>query len=184
MELPMPELLNRSVEQDSSDRSRPARSRTFGSQWEMTLTVTERCLGPVRDIARAHLRCWGMAQAEGVVLLGITELLANVLRHAAVKEARLLVQATVDGVCVTVADFDPRLPTVRVPDPFAETGRGLPLLQALAEGFGVAPSPSGKVVWFRAGCAGEGTGPPAAGSVAELGSGSAVRLAVSPGGSR
>ncbi|GAA1931002.1 ATP-binding protein [Streptomyces sodiiphilus] len=180
----MPELLNRSVEQDSSDWSRPARSCTFRSQWEMTLTVTERCLGPIRDIARSQLRCWGMVQAETVVLLGITELLANVLRHAAAKEVRLLVQAGVDGVCVTVTDFDPRLPTVGVPDQLAEAGRGLPLLQALAGGFGIEPSPSGKSVWFRVNCAGERTGPPTDGSTAQMSTGPAVRPTLSAGGSR
>ncbi|MFI9585293.1 ATP-binding protein [Streptomyces sp. NPDC052236] len=85
-----------------------------------------------------------MGQVSNVTLLGLTELLTNVLQHAKVKEARILVQATADSVCVTVSDLDPRLPVLKPADLLSEDGRGLALLQTMADGFGIVRTPLGK----------------------------------------
>lgn len=121
----------------------------------MTLAVTERSIGHVRRITRAHLRYWDLAEADSVTLLGVTELLINVLKHTAEQKARLLMQATADGVCVTVSDRTPRLPGIKGTELLGENGRGLWLLRAMADGFGITPTPSGKDLWFRVECATE-----------------------------
>lgn len=54
-----------------------------------------------------------------------------------------------DGsVRVEVSDGLPEGPRLRDPGPQAESGRGLRLLEALAEGWGVVPHGDGKGVWF------------------------------------
>jgi two-component sensor histidine kinase len=51
---------------------------------------------------------------------------------------------------VAVADGDPILPAVRAEEAMAEGGRGLLLVEALADRGGAKPSsPAGKTVWFE-----------------------------------
>lgn len=46
-------------------------------------------------------------------------------------------------------DNDPRLPVVQDAEPFATCGRGLAMVAAVSESWGVRPhGESGKVVWF------------------------------------
>jgi anti-sigma regulatory factor (Ser/Thr protein kinase) len=145
----MPELLARPSGQERAGRTPPSYPRSGIGQWEMSLHVTERGVAHVRQIARAYLRYWDLDDAGDVALLGLTELLTNVLKHADPKDARILMQAGPDGVAVTVSDFDACLPVIKPTGPLSEDGRGLPLLKAAADGFGIAPAPTGKDVWFR-----------------------------------
>ncbi|MEV7869598.1 ATP-binding protein [Streptomyces sp. NPDC088124] len=149
----MPELLASSALQDALGQSPSGRSRTPGAQWEMTLTVTERGIGDIRRAVRAQLQRWGREEAGAVTLLGVSELLTNVLRHARTPDARIAVRAGANGVYVVVSDLDRRLPVIRATGPLSEDGRGLAMLEALADVFGVTATPSGKDVWFRVACA-------------------------------
>ncbi|AXG79232.1 ATP-binding protein [Streptomyces paludis] len=149
MEFPMPELLAQTAVQDALGQSPSGRSRTLGAQWEATLTVTERGIAYIRHAVRAHLRRWDREDAEAVTLLGVSELLTNVLRHAGTPEARIAVRAESAAVYVVVSDLDRRFPVVGAADLLSEDGRGLAMLEALADGFGVTATPSGKDVWFR-----------------------------------
>lgn len=153
----MPELLATAAEQDLTDRPLHSISRTLHGQWELKLTVTPQSIQFVRCLVRAHLGYWERANAEFVASLGITELLTNVLKHAqgGNKKAVLFMQTTDDGICVTVSDFDRRLPDLRAVDTMREDGRGLPLLKALTDAMGVASTPYGKDIWFRTQCAWE-----------------------------
>jgi len=142
------DLLTRPVGQDSVRQAPPpSRSHTHGDQWDMTLTVTASSIEHIRGITQAHLHFWGFQEVD-TTLLGVSELLTNVLKHAGPKEARILVQCTADGVCVTVGDLESKLPIVKAVGPLSENGRGLVLLRALADGFGVTRTRSGKDVWF------------------------------------
>jgi anti-sigma regulatory factor (Ser/Thr protein kinase) len=152
----MPDLLAWPTEQDAMGTSQRTSSRTVEGQWELKLTVEPRSIEHVRRIFRAHLNYWGRADVEFVALLGLTELLTNVLKHTEDKRAVVLVQATADAVIVTVRDFDARLPATKAATSLAENGRGLPLLRGLSDAMGIAPTPAGKDVWFRL----EGAGVP------------------------
>lgn len=98
---PRPELV-----QEMLGHSPSGRSRTLGAQCEMTLTVTERCIAYIRHIVRARLQHWGREEAGAVTLLGVSELLTNVLRHAGMPEARIVVWVETDDVYVVVSDLD------------------------------------------------------------------------------
>ncbi|MFJ1644694.1 ATP-binding protein [Streptomyces sp. NPDC088258] len=155
----MPELLAHPAVQDALGQS-PfghslfTRSCALGAQWEVTLTVTERGIAYIRHAVRAHIRHWAREEAEAVTLLGVSELLTNVLRHAHTPEARIGVRAEMAGVYVVVSDLDRRLAVIGAADLLSEDGRGLAMLEALADGFGVMATASGKDVWFRVACSG------------------------------
>lgn len=50
---------------------------------------------------------------------------------------------------VEIADGSDEPPVVQQPDPWASGGRGLMLVEALADRWGYEPLPHGKVVWFE-----------------------------------
>jgi anti-sigma regulatory factor (Ser/Thr protein kinase) len=79
----------------------------------------------------------------------ISELVTNALRHG-----RGLITMSVDrderSITVRVTDEGPQVPVVRDHDLTALSGRGLQLVEALAEGWGTERAVGGgKVVWFR-----------------------------------
>jgi PAS domain S-box-containing protein len=80
-----------------------------------------------------------------------SELVTNGIVHA-VTELQVTVEATPYWVRVEVVDGNPNLPQRRDYDDEAMTGRGLEMLELLADELGVQPlADEGKRVWFRLG---------------------------------
>ncbi|MFI5828048.1 ATP-binding protein [Streptomyces sp. NPDC051578] len=79
------------------------------------------------------------------ILLSVSELVANAHVHAA-ETAHLVL--TWDGYClhVSVADADPRLPRPREADESATSGRGLGIVDALADTMDVHACHGGKAI--------------------------------------
>ncbi|WP_156724612.1 ATP-binding protein [Streptomyces apocyni] len=104
----------------------------------------------VRRIVSAQLRYWQLDPLVDAAALGVTELLANVHRHARPdKMCTVEIELLLDRLTVSVHDHDPRLPELRDADPFATCGRGLAMVAAVSESWGVRPQgAAGKVVWF------------------------------------
>jgi anti-sigma regulatory factor (Ser/Thr protein kinase) len=106
-----------------------------------------------------HLQRWELAEQADVAALLASELVANAIVHTG--SGPTLVLAIADGVIdVGVTDNEPRLPRAPRPpvsagsheiDPslLAEGGRGLFLVEALADEWGAATVAGGKQVWFR-----------------------------------
>lgn len=87
---------------------------------------------------------------DTVVLLA-DELATNAIVHTA-QAFDLDVRLQPDGVTVVVSDTSPAaLPPVTCPQPEAHGGRGLPLVDALADAWGWQPTDGGKSVWFSVG---------------------------------
>ncbi|MFG2331609.1 ATP-binding protein [Streptomyces sp. NPDC048604] len=112
-------------------------------------------IGQVRRIVSAHLRYWHLDALIDHAALGLTELLTNVHRHAQPdKKCTVEVELLLDRLTVSVLDHDPRLPSETAgdpdgdPDPYATSGRGLAIVEAVSESWGVRQEGSGKVVWF------------------------------------
>ncbi|GGX58458.1 ATP-binding protein [Streptomyces fructofermentans] len=107
-------------------------------------------IGQVRRIVSAQLRYWHLDPLIDRAALGVTELLSNVHRHASPdKQCIVEIELMLDRLMVSVHDHDPRLPEVRDADPSATCGRGLAMVAAVSESWGVRPDgESGKVVWF------------------------------------
>ena len=84
------------------------------------------------------------------VLLVATELVGNAVRHTVHRPDNLLeVSWTLDdaGVTVAVADPSPVPPRPRTPTPEEPAGRGLRIVDALCDGWGVDATRDGKRVW-------------------------------------
>ncbi|MFE5395406.1 ATP-binding protein [Streptomyces sp. NPDC056568] len=121
-------------------------------QYRMSFTAGAHSARHVRRIVRSFLGEWGLAGVTDAVELAVTELLANVVRHVPDRRCTVLLLRQTGGVVrVEVTDGSPRQPVlaVSVRDD-AESGRGLVLLDAVADKWGVGPGPAGgKTVWFE-----------------------------------
>jgi anti-sigma regulatory factor (Ser/Thr protein kinase) len=85
----------------------------------------------------------------GELLLCVSEIVTNAVLHAGT-ELRFSVSSLTDRVRVEVADGDPGMPIRKHYDLAAPTGRGILLIEELADGWGVdATIDGGKVVWFE-----------------------------------
>jgi anti-sigma regulatory factor (Ser/Thr protein kinase) len=109
-------------------------------------------IGQVRRIVSAQLRYWRLDPLIDRAALGVTELLTNVHRHAQPdKNCTVEIELQLDRLTVSVRDHDPRLPVVEEGTdiaPMATCGRGLAMVAAVSESWGVRPHDDGKVVWF------------------------------------
>lgn len=105
-----------------------------------------------REVA-AVVEAWGVARgAEDVVRLGVSELLTNVAAHVADPRCRLEVRRVGTAVCVFVHDRSAEPPRPgSACSLLATAGRGLCLLDAMADAFGWTPTDEGKSVWFFCG---------------------------------
>ena len=87
--------------------------------------------------------------STGDAVLMISELEANGVRHA---HSRLRVLAFIaeQTLRVEVSDDDPTLPVVAADaEHQALGGRGLRIVDELADRWGITPNPGGKAVWFE-----------------------------------
>jgi hypothetical protein len=104
----------------------------------------------VRRIVRTYLTAWGMAPLSEVAELGVTELLANVVKHVPDSMCTVLLRRRGSGVRVEVYDNSPSLPCMRQAGEWAEDGRGLALLELLTHAWDSRRTgPNTKVVWFE-----------------------------------
>ncbi|GAA2321726.1 ATP-binding protein [Streptomyces kunmingensis] len=112
-------------------------------------------VGVARLRVRDHLAVWGHtepADALDTAILLVSELATNAVRHGPAREREFEIAVTVlaDGSCfIEVSDestADPEMRPPRAPDD--ESGRGLHLVDALAEAWGVwHRGRYGKTVW-------------------------------------
>ena len=105
------------------------------------------------------------AIVESAELL-VSELASNAVVHAGTPLEVTVTGAGPDGLLVEVRDGSVHQPVPRHYDDRASTGRGLRLLEELADTWGVTEAPPGKTVWFRLAVTGtpsapgpDGTGP-------------------------
>jgi anti-sigma regulatory factor (Ser/Thr protein kinase) len=102
-------------------------------------------------VSRA-LHEWGCDQVDGRAAVAVSEVVTNAVRHTH-STARLLARYDGERVEVRVEDDDDSLPLIQQPEPDAEAGRGLTVVAALADHWGVEPLPEGgKVVYVAFDC--------------------------------
>jgi PAS domain S-box-containing protein len=116
-------------------------------------------LPPAPDSAREARRFVGEVLARAgldsdrrdTAVLLTSELVTNGIVHAHT-DLQVIVEATASWVRVEVVDGNPSLPQRRDYDDEAMTGRGLEMLELLADEVGMQPlADEGKRVWFRLG---------------------------------
>lgn len=120
-------------------------------QYRLRLTAGDHSARHIRAVVRSLLGEWEMRELTDAVELGVTELVANVVRHVPDRRCVLLVLRSAAGVRVEVADGCPQPPCIPAElSPEAEDGRGLVLLDAVVDKWGVGPAVGGgKTVWFE-----------------------------------
>jgi len=99
-----------------------------------------------RRFVRQALRDVPADVGDAAALLA-SELASNACQHAAT-DFVVRVDHTADRVRVEVSDTGPGQPVPRAPTAGELSGRGLRIVDALADDWGVAARPDGKVVWF------------------------------------
>ncbi|MGW1049294.1 ATP-binding protein [Streptomyces sp. NPDC001118] len=113
------------------------------------LSATPRGARLARLLATEQLRSWGIPLDPAELI--VAELAANAATHGRVtgRGFRLTLYAVADTLRIEVADTrGDRLPLTTHPAPDADSGRGLLLVEALADKWGVAPGlPPRKTVW-------------------------------------
>ena len=112
-------------------------------------------LGPQLDAAarsrtyvRAALLGWGLQDLLDPVLLLTSEIVSNALLHTGTDMTVFMLQDG-SGVRVEVSDGSDVPPVRRRLSSSATTGRGVQLLDSLADDWGWFPSEDGKSVWFQ-----------------------------------
>ncbi|CAM5502703.1 ATPase [Streptomyces spiroverticillatus] len=116
----------------------------------MELQAAPARIGQVRRIVSAQLRYWHLDPLIDPAALGVTELLTNVHRHAQPdKTCTVEIELLLDRLTVSVHDHDPRPPRVCAAEPYDTGGRGLALIEAVSDDWGVRQEgEEGKTVWF------------------------------------
>ncbi|MFI2431447.1 SpoIIE family protein phosphatase [Streptomyces sp. NPDC018693] len=105
-----------------------------------------------RQQLRELLHDWASEDQRDSAVLLVSEMLTNVLVHT---DADALLVAEVreapDGrrMRIEVTDTSDDLPHKRRPGELASSGRGLMLIELLADAWGVAPRGEGKSIWFE-----------------------------------
>lgn len=122
---------------------RPAYSQSFPCE-PSTAEIGRRLL---RDI----LGIWHLDSLADHAALIITELIANATRHTPCHEIRLMVERpSATRLRVGVLDREPaRLPTLSPADDDDESGRGLLLIDAVADCWGYNLHSSGRRPWGK-----------------------------------
>ncbi|WP_155053645.1 ATP-binding protein [Streptomyces blattellae] len=108
-----------------------------------------RAVPEARRALRELLRQWGRPGRSEIAELLTSELVTNAIVHTD-NDAVLTAFVGPRGLRVEVRDFVARRPRLCVPDADDGThGRGLVLVQSLADAWGVRTHGVGKAVWFE-----------------------------------
>ncbi len=125
---------------------------------ERTLPPRAASAAAARRLVSEALESTPYADAVDNARVAVSELVTNALVHAGT-EIGVQVCIDGDGVLVEVQDGNPQVPAFRAHSRESGTGRGLRMVEDLADEWGIYHRGDGKVVWFRIGQTGEDGSP-------------------------
>jgi anti-sigma regulatory factor (Ser/Thr protein kinase) len=99
-----------------------------------------------RDVA-ATLEQWGLPGLVETAVLLVSEVVTNAVLHARTDLTLTMTRAG-SGVRIEVSDSSTLPPAMRWHSDNATTGRGLRMLDLLADSWSAEPTATGKTVWF------------------------------------
>lgn len=117
-----------------------------------------------RSVARARADCWdflkscdlpGSLDAMADIVLVVSELMTNAVTHGCVggtsgRQVRTAIEKAGDVIRVEVRDTrSDNMPRLCEGSAYDTRGRGLVLVEALADSWGVKPEAVGKTVWVE-----------------------------------
>ena len=103
--------------------------------------------GRARALVRGALDGYDGAVLDDIVLM-VSELVTNAMQHA-LSEITMVLQAHDGVVRVEVIDRSAAVPALLGVGSPARSGRGMQVVDRLADAWGVLPRHSGKAVWFE-----------------------------------
>lgn len=117
--------------------------------WDLAFTADPEEVAALRRIMRLHLGFWGLHDVTDGAQLCVSELVSNVITHVgAGTPATLAVSMNGTRLRIEVHDPDPRaLPTLVEATCDSQAGRGMALVDAVADRWGVLLRPDRKVTW-------------------------------------
>lgn len=117
--------------------------------WDLPFMAEPEELAALRRIVRLHLTMWGLPHVVEAAQLCVTELVSNVIKHVGPQTpATLPVSMNGNLLRIEVVDSDTRaLPTLLSAATDDESGRGMTLIDATAERWGVVLRADAKVTW-------------------------------------
>ena len=115
----------------------------------LTVPPVPRAVKASRRWVRQTLTRWRLADAAESAEHLASELVTNAIRHAEDGSSVVVLLMYAAGTLrLEVRDHDPlNLPLVKAPGPLDQSGRGLVLVGALADRWGVRVTETGKSVW-------------------------------------
>lgn len=119
-----------------------------GARTVLALRAVPDAAPQARDLLRGLLAGTDFADRLEDGLLAVSELVTNAVLHGR-DPIQVAVVVTGDCVRAEVRDGSPVSPSFSMLDPTAVTGRGLMLISAASDRWGVEPRPDGKSVWFE-----------------------------------
>ncbi|MGW8953217.1 ATP-binding protein [Streptomyces sp. NPDC055709] len=117
--------------------------------WDLPFLAEAREIAGLRRVMRLQLTLWGLPELVDAAQLCVTELVANVVRHVGPETPTTLrVSMSGTNLRIEVEDPDARaLPTLMSAREDDEAGRGMALVDATAERWGVVLRPDSKITW-------------------------------------
>lgn len=133
-------------------RTLTSTSATGAPAYSETLACAPESARQARRLVTAALETWHLAPLTSGAELIVTEFVANAAAHTECRYVRVTVTRVGDaGVRVGVVDKERRKPERQTPAADDEHGRGLAIVAALADRWGVDELPWGKRVWAELG---------------------------------
>ena len=114
----------------------------------MRLSAEPSSAREARTFVTRTLRSWGREEITETAALLTSELVSNVVRHGRT-DMLVALRLRGDRVTVEVTDHNADLVKRQVQSADATSGRGLFLVDTLADRWGVEPHQPGKSVWFE-----------------------------------
>ncbi|MBK3632852.1 ATP-binding protein [Streptomyces sp. MBT97] len=117
--------------------------------WDLDFTAEPTEVAALRRIMRLHLGLWGLQEVVDDAQLCVSELVSNVIKHVGPGTPATLA-VSMNGVHLRIEIHDPdtrALPVLLDMNVGSEGGRGVSLIDAVAERWGVQLRPDRKVAW-------------------------------------
>jgi anti-sigma regulatory factor (Ser/Thr protein kinase) len=126
----------------------PAADNSSQASWD--LPADPETVGRARRLVRDALSGWGMSALADDLVMVVSEVVTNAVVHAR-SPMTLSLHRQGPSVRGQVTDHSTAWPTLLPTGPDEEHGRGLAIVAAYADRWGVTPAPEGKTVWFVCG---------------------------------
>ncbi|GAA1312556.1 hypothetical protein GCM10009647_037650 [Streptomyces sanglieri] len=117
--------------------------------WDLAFLAEAEELAGLRRVMRLHLELWGLPEVVDAAQICVTELVSNVVTHVGPGTPCCLAVSMNGGrLRVEVSDPDLQgLPTLVAAAEGSETGRGMTLVDGVADHWGVILRGDSKVTW-------------------------------------